>query len=58
MNTTKPETTYSCKECGVAVTREGNDFKRGCECNGAIIASLHATARGKSAFAEPEKRVG
>ena len=53
----KPETTYSCKECGTPVTRDGNDLKRGCECNGGIIASLHATAVGKSAFAD-DKRAG
>ena len=52
----KPETTYSCKECGVPVVREGNDFKRSCECNGAIIANLHATAYGEASVAKSEKR--
>jgi hypothetical protein len=50
--TEKPPTTYSCKECGVPVTRERDEFVRGCECNGGIVASLHATAVGKSAFAD------
>lgn len=54
----KPETTYSCKECGVPVIREGSDFKRSCECNGGIIAHLRATAYGESAFAEPVKKAG
>ena len=58
MNKPKPETTYSCKECGVPVTREGNEFKRACECNGGIVAHLHATAYGESAVAEPVKKVG
>ena len=56
MTSQKPETTYSCKECGVPVIREGNDFKRSCECNGGIIASLHATAYGEAKVAKPEKR--
>lgn len=52
----KPETTYSCKECGVPVVRESNEFKRACECNGGIVAHLHATAYGESKVATPEKR--
>lgn len=55
---TKSETTYSCKECGVPVIREGNEFHRACECKGGIVAHLHATAYGESAFAEPEKKAG
>jgi hypothetical protein len=47
----KPPTTYTCKECGVEVKREGDKFKRGCECNGGIVASLHATAYGESKVA-------
>lgn len=54
----KPVTTYSCKECGVPVIRENNEFKRSCECNGGIIAHLRATAYGESAFAEPVKKAG
>lgn len=52
----KPETTYSCKECGTVVLREGDEFHRACECNGGIVAHLHATAYGISSFAEPEKQ--
>lgn len=48
----KPLTIYTCKECGVEVKRERDEFVRGCECNGGIVASLHATAVGKSAFAD------
>ena len=58
MNKSKPETTYSCKECGVPVIREGNEFHRACECNGGIVAHLHATAYGESHFAEPVKKAG
>jgi len=47
----KPPTIYTCKECGVEVKREGDEFKRGCECNGGIVASLHATAYGESKVA-------
>ncbi len=47
----KPETRYSCKECGVEVKRERDEFKRGCECNGGIVASLYATAYGESKVA-------
>ena len=56
MTSQKPETTYTCKECGVVVLREGNEFHRACECNGAIVASLHATAYGISSVADAEKR--
>lgn len=57
----KAETTYSCKECGTLVTREGDTFKRWREecnggCNAPIIAHLRATAYGESAFAEPVKK--
>jgi len=58
MNKPKPETTYSCKECGVPVTRDGDEFLRACECKGGIVAHLHATAYGESAFAEPVKKAG
>ena len=58
MTSQKPETTYSCKECGVVVLREGNEFHRACECKGGIVAHLHATAYGESAFAEPVKKAG
>ena len=54
----KPETTYSCKECGVVVIRENDKFFRACECNGAVVAHLHATAYGKSRVAEPVKKAG
>jgi hypothetical protein len=47
----KPETRYACKECGVPVKRERDEFVRGCECNGGIVASLHATAYGESKVA-------
>ena len=46
--TEKPPTIYTCKECGVPVKRERDEFIRGCECNGGIVASLHATAYGES----------
>jgi hypothetical protein len=59
---TKPETTYSCKECGVVVPREGDEFRRMCGvnevCTAPVIAHLHATAYGESAFAEPVKKAG
>jgi DNA-directed RNA polymerase subunit RPC12/RpoP len=51
MTKTKPETSYTCKECGVPVKRERDEFVRGCECNGGIVASLHATAYGESKVA-------
>lgn len=44
----KSLTRYTCKECGVEVKRERDEFKRGCECNGGIVASLYATAYGES----------
>jgi hypothetical protein len=47
----KPPTIYTCKECGVPVKRERDEFVRGCECNGGIVASLHATAYGESKVA-------
>ena len=50
----KPETRYTCKECGVEVKREGDEFKRPClngACNAPIIASLYATAYGESKVA-------
>jgi len=52
----KPETTYTCKECGVVVLREGDTFRRACECNGPVVAHLHATAYGESKVAKSEKR--
>lgn len=50
----KPPTIYTCKECGVEVKREGDEFKRQClnrACDAPIIASLHATAYGESKVA-------
>lgn len=47
----KSLTRYTCKECGVEVKRERDEFIRGCECNGAIVASLYATAYGESKVA-------
>ncbi len=47
----KSATRYTCKECGVEVKRERDEFKRGCECNGGIVASLYATAYGESKVA-------
>lgn len=48
----KPETTYSCKECGKPVERRGNEFTRKCACNGGVIAHLSATAYGESKVAK------
>lgn len=50
---TKPETTYTCKECGLPVERKPDgEFKRACECEGGIIARLSAVATGEAKVAQ------
>ena len=49
----KPETRYTCKECGLPVDRKSDgEFARGCECEGGIVALLSAIATGEAKVAQ------